>query len=119
MDKIPEPNKVPKLGGAEAINMANWRMQISELIRSSKNDKKNRPVGALELNEVIPAELTEEDADMWYKIKHTPDTISMDDFRKYEVSVRKSNNHSRNYFRAVLANMLSATMVYKDLGNKY
>jgi len=79
-----------------------------EIIERWKKLPNRPPEDMSELLNVGAEELTEEDAEMWEKIKnYRSKPVTKEEFFAYRDKVIKSNNRSRGNFLAVMANKIN------------
>jgi len=70
-------------------------------------ERKKKYIDMIELTDVNPDDLTEEDAVMWYNVNnYTKGLITQAQLEKYTEGVNHSDNVSRGNFRAVIGNKL-------------
>ncbi|OGI76530.1 hypothetical protein A3C67_01800 [Candidatus Nomurabacteria bacterium RIFCSPHIGHO2_02_FULL_42_19] len=111
MDEFPEVKSNPSTQEILPLDMENFRHEILTFT----SGKKGRPISLPNLKQVILAKLVEADARMWYAVNHSPTQITQDIFKEYEKEVRASHNGSRDFFRAALAEILTAKWIEADI----
>ncbi|MFA5841208.1 MAG: hypothetical protein WC847_03005 [Candidatus Paceibacterota bacterium] len=96
------PTNIPK---DTAPNMELFVKEIAALVEERKNGSKKNMLELLAIENL--EELTSEDARIWNLLKfenYKKDSITREDFEKYNLSVNDAKNKSRSSFRAMLAN---------------
>ena len=104
-DKFPQKSIEKQKEKKSAINMADFRREITEL----KTRKVNEEISEMfELLGVNPDDLTEEDAYMWNKANnYKPNSFIEIKFEEYLQGVKNSKNNSRIEFSSIIKQLFS------------
>ena len=63
------------------VDMENFRHEILGLIAEGGKRGKKKPIGWFNLWKVIPGKLEEADAQMWYRIRHNPGQVTIENLK--------------------------------------
>jgi hypothetical protein len=91
------------------IDMVAFRAEINTLITK----RKGKYINMIEITEVNPDDLTEEDAAMWHKANNG--LVTHSEFTEYAKNIKSGNNRSRKRFRSVIANKIIPILAQAEL----